>query len=101
MSDDRRIVICVPTARMTDPVDGSVARWCDICGAEVWAAMSTLRMLDRYPGTTVVCNDCAPGVAATEDEVQVFPVAPEEVEHNPHYRATLEAWRRRLGRKKR
>lgn len=103
MSDEmRRMVVCVPIADLPEAAAqaGSVVRWCGVCGADVWAAQSTLRMLERHPDATVVCNDCAPGLAATEDEVEVRPVAPDEVNHNPLYRATLEEWRRKLGHKR-
>lgn len=57
--------ICQTKATMSvEPTAGSVVRWCDICGAEIWAGKVIVAMKPAQ----FVCDACAPGVMQTSKD---------------------------------
>jgi hypothetical protein len=67
-SDDSVVrSICVRVADMTDtPVPGSQKVPCAACGAEVWAAPSTMQLLASGKVQQVVCMQCVQAESSPE-----------------------------------
>lgn len=60
MSDDEAALVCSRTrGRTSAPVPGSARRLCALCDAEVFVSPSSLSILNRSPGMTIVCVPCA------------------------------------------
>lgn len=63
-----------------DPFEGSVIRWCGICGCDVWLSPAAITRMAANHRMTPLCLDCAVPLLADESHVMmqaVDPTAPE------------------------
>jgi ribosome-binding protein aMBF1 (putative translation factor) len=80
MSDDHVVLMCVPTATLSEPTIGSTRQYCELCGEEVWATPTSI----AYAATSgrrvmFACTECATGLIEMDDRAEIMPPSPEQL----------------------